>query len=138
MNWSGMRHSVLIAGGGQPSASTITGNHDPSLHVGTCQVVRLPRHHGEAETPTSNQPPRGTQGCRLLGPAALRTCPFASLLSQARACLGLGATVGILGMGVPKLAFLRPTAWLREWPSTAHLHQHILKTLARGQASRGG
>ena len=41
-------------------------------------------------------------------------------------------------MGVPGLACLRPAAWLREWPSTAHLHQHILKTLARGQASRGG
>ena len=40
-------------------------------------------------------------------------------------------------MGVPRLACLRPAAWLKEWPSTAHLHQHMLKTLARGQASRG-
>ena len=46
--------------------------------------------------------------------------------------------VGVLGMGVPRLAYLRPAAWLREWPSTAHLHQHKLKTLARGQASLGG
>ena len=51
--------------------------------------------------------------------------------------MGPGATVGILGMGVPRLACLRPAAWLKEWPSTAHLHQHMLKTLARGQASRG-
>ena len=41
-------------------------------------------------------------------------------------------------MGVPRLACLRPAAWLKEWPSTAHLHQHNLKTLARGQASQGG
>ena len=45
--------------------------------------------------------------------------------------------VGVLGMGVPGLACLRPAAWLKR-PSTAHLHQHKFKTLARGQASRGG
>ena len=88
--------------------------------------------------PTSNQPPRGAQGHRLLGPVALRTCPFASLLSQVQARLGPGATVGVLGTWVPRLACLRPAAWLKGWPSTAHLHQHELKTLARGQASRGG
>ena len=46
--------------------------------------------------------------------------------------------VGVLGTGVPRLACLRPAAWLKGGPSTAHLHQHKLKTLARGQASRGG
>ena len=39
---------------------------------------------------TSNQPPRDAQGRRLLGPAALRTCPLASLLSHVRARLGPG------------------------------------------------
>ena len=47
-------------------------------------------------------------------------------------------SVGVLGTGVPRLACLQPAAWLREWPCTAHLHQHMFKTLARGQASRGG
>ena len=46
--------------------------------------------------------------------------------------------VGVLGMRVPRLACLRPAAWLKGGPSTAHLHQHRPKTLARGQASRGG
>ena len=41
-------------------------------------VGQLPRQHGEAETPTSNQPPCGDQGCRLLGPAVLRTCESTS------------------------------------------------------------
>ena len=90
MNWNGLRHSILIAEGGQPSASTIAGNHDPFLHAGTCQVVRLSRHHGEAEAPAFNQSPCGAQGRRLLGPAALHACPFASLLSQACARLGPG------------------------------------------------
>ena len=43
MDWKGARRSVLIAGEGQPPASMIAGNHDPFLHAGTCQVVRLPR-----------------------------------------------------------------------------------------------
>ena len=46
--------------------------------------------------------------------------------------------VGVLGTGVPRLACLRPTAWLCERARTAHLRQQALKTLARGQASRGG
>ena len=80
-------------------------------------VGQLPRQHGKAETPTSNQLPCGDQGRRLLGPAALRTCPFASLLSQVRARLGPWATIGVLGMGVPRLAYLRPAAWLKGGPA---------------------
>ena len=102
MNWNGSRRSVLIAKEGQPSASTIAGNHDPFLHAGTCQFAHFPRRHGEVETPTSNQPPRGAQGRRLLGPATLRTCPFASLLSQARAHLGPGGYCQRSGNGGPQ------------------------------------
>ena len=47
-------------------------------------------------------------------------------------------SIGVRGTGVPRLACLRPAAWLKKWPSAAHLHQLKLKTLARGQASRGG
>ena len=50
---------------------------------------------------------------------------------------GWRKNVGVLGTGVPRLACLRPAAWLKRGPNTAHLHQHKLKTLARGQASRG-
>ena len=46
------------------------------------QLVQLSRRHGGARAPTSNQPPCGAQGRRLMGPAALCTCPFASPLSQ--------------------------------------------------------
>ena len=41
-------------------------------------------------------------------------------------------------MGVPRLTCLRHAAWPKMGPSMAHLHQHRPKTLARGQASRGG
>ena len=50
----------------------------------------------------SNQPPRGAQGRRPLGPAMLRTCPFASLLSQVRARLGLGGYCRRFGNGGPQ------------------------------------
>ena len=52
--------------------------------------------------------------------------------------LGPGATIGVLATGVPRLACLQLAAWLKQWPSTARLHQPYLKTLARGHASRGG
>src|SRR5215216_4701651 len=47
-------------------------------------------------------------------------------------------TVDVLGTGVPRLACLRPTAWLHRWSGTAHLQHQPHKTLAKGQASRGG
>ena len=64
-------------------------------------------------------------------PVASRTSEFAHLEWQLDA-------VGVLGTGVPRLACMRPAAWLKQRPSTARLHQPKLKTLARGQASRGG
>ena len=50
----------------------------------------------------SNQPPRGAQGRMLLGPATLRTCPFASLLGQVRARRGPGGYCRRSGNGGPK------------------------------------
>ena len=73
MDWKGARRSVLMAGEGQLPTSTIAGNHDPLCMQGLVQSVQLPRRHGEVEAPTSNQPPRGAQGRRLLGPAVLRS-----------------------------------------------------------------
>ena len=108
------------------------------LHAGTCQFVQLPRHRGGAEMPMSNQPPRGAQGRRLLGPVTLRTCPFASLLGQVRARLGPGGYCRRSGNGVPQTCLPAACGVAQGGPSTAHLHQHKLKTLARGQASRGG
>ena len=46
--------------------------------------------------------------------------------------------VGVLGTGVPRLAYPGPAALLPQRPCTTHLHQQTFKTLTRGQASRGG
>ena len=56
------------------------------------------------------------------------------LTSSSFTCL----RVGVLGTGVPRLACLRPAAWLHQRSRTTHLHQQTFKTLTRGQASRGG
>ena len=61
-------------------------------------------------------------------------CPEA----KSERALGMGATVGVLGTRVLGVACLGPRAWLHSRPSMARLHQQTLKTLARGQASRGG
>src|SRR3954470_16615560 len=46
--------------------------------------------------------------------------------------LGSGATVGVLGTGVPRLACLRPAAWLEWGPNVAHLHQHKAQDPSEG------
>ena len=102
MNWKGTRRSVLIAGEGQSTAPTIAANYDPLCMQGLVQSVQLPRCHGEVEAPTSNQPPRGAQGRRLLGPAALRSCPSASMHGQVRARLGPGGYCRRSGNGGPQ------------------------------------
>ena len=88
--------------------------------------------------PTPNQPPRGAQGRRLLGPAALRPCPFASLHGQVRVRLGPGGYCRCSGNGGPQTCLPAACGVAKRGPSAAHLHQHKPKTLARGQASRGG
>src|SRR3954468_12769255 len=51
--------------------------------------------------------------------------------------LGPGATVGVLGTGVPRLACLRPAVWLKRGPSTAHLHQHKTQDPREGPSLAG-
>ena len=63
---------------------------------------RISRLHGEAGPPTSGQSPRVKRGPRLLGPAALCTCPLASPRSQVRARLGPGGYCRHPGNGGPQ------------------------------------
>ena len=105
---------------------------------GTASSGWLMRRRGEVGPTTSNQPPHGARGRRLLGPAALRTYPFASLLSQVRARWARGLLSAFWERGSPDLPACGLRRGSKGGTSTAHLHQHRPKTLARGQASRGG
>ena len=86
--------------------------------------------------PINRHPSDGAAGC--WGPRRSALAPWLRLEAKSERSLGPGATVGVLGTGVPRLACLRPTVWLHQRPYTAHPHQRTLKTLARGQALRGG
>ena len=79
-----------------------------------------------------------TKAAGCWGPRRSALALWLRLEAKPEHALGPGATVGILGTGVPRLACMRPMAWLCERARTAHLHQQAFKTLARGQASRGG
>ena len=59
--------------------------------------------------PTPNQPACGAQGRRLLGPAALRSCPSASLHGQVRARRGPGGYCRCSRNGGPQTCL--PTAY---------------------------
>ena len=72
------------------------------------------------------------------GPRRSALALWLRLEAKPERALGPGATVGVLGTGVPRLACLRPTARLSQqavWPIFIN---KASKTLARGQASRGG
>src|SRR4051812_29834491 len=51
--------------------------------------------------------------------------------------LGPGATVSVLGTGVPRLACLRLAAWLKWGPSAARLHQHKTEDPREGPSLAG-
>lgn len=131
--------SSFIAGEGQPAIPTITGNdvflcmHQGLVKSGSCQGSVGKRRHPR---PINRHASREAAGC--WGPRLSTLAPWLRLEAKYERALGPGATVGVLGMGVPRLACLRPTVWLHPRPCTAHLHQQTLKNLTRGQASRGG
>ena len=138
MNWKGARRSVLMAGEVQPSTSTIAGNHDPLCMQGLVQSVQLPRRRGEVETPTSNQLPRcpRPQAVRAHGASLL---PFRL---PARPSPGAPWARGLLSAfwerGSPDLPACGPRRGYASRPIRPTFINKAFKTLARGQASRGG
>ena len=53
-----------------------------------------------------------TKAAGFCGPRCSMLDLWLCLEAKPERTLGPGATVGVLGMGVPRLACLRPTAWL--------------------------
>ena len=72
------------------------------------------------------------------GPQCSELDPWIHRDAKPERTLGPGATVGVLGMGVPRLACLRPMAWLSQQAVRPISINKASKTLARVQASRGG
>ena len=79
-----------------------------------------------------------TEAAALWGPWCCVLDPWLCREAKPERTLDPGATVGVLGTGVPRLACLRPTAWLSHRAVRPIFINKASKTLARGQASRGG
>ena len=79
-----------------------------------------------------------TKAAGFGGPRSSVLDPWLRREAKIECTLGPGATVGVLGMGVPRLACLRPTAWWSQQAVRPIFTNKAPKTLARGQASRGG
>ena len=91
-----------------------------------------PRQRGEAETPTSSRSPRVERGRRLLGPAALRTCPLALRQSQVRARLGPGGYCRRPGNGGPQTCLPADHSVAKPAGRTTHLHQQGIQDSREG------
>ena len=90
-----------------------------------------------AKAPTSSQPPGGAQGRRLLGPAALCSCPSASLHGQVRARLGPGGYCRRSGNGGPQTCLPTACGVAQRGPSMAQLHQHKTQDPREGPSLAG-
>ena len=85
----------------------------------------------------SNQFPCVDQGRRLLGPAALRTCPLASPRSQVRARLGPEGYCRCSGNGGPQTCLPAACGMAQRGPSMTHLHQHKTQDPREGPSLAG-
>ena len=65
------------------------------------------------------------------GPWYSTLAPWLRLEAKPERALDLGSTVGVLGMGVPRLACLQPTAWLSQQAVRPIFINKASKTLAR-------
>ena len=93
--------TVWVAGGAYPGG--LQGS------VGKRRRPRPINHHAS------------TRAAAYWGP--WRSAPDLWLRLEAKPALGPGATIGILGKGVPRLSCLRPKTWLCQQARTTHLHQ---------------
>ena len=129
----------FIPGEGQPAPPTITSNNGfPCLSLGLVKLSSCRGSMGKRRRPRPINRHASTKAVGCWGPWRSALALWLRLEAKSERALCPGATVGVLGMGVPRLACLRPTTWLCEPARMAHLHQQAFNTLARGQASRGG
>ena len=106
-----------------PPASTITGNHDPFCMQGLVKSRSYRGVMGEPGRPRPINRHATPKAAGYWGPRRSVLDLWLRPKAKPERALGPGATVGILGTGVPRLACLRPAAWLRQQVCTAHFHQ---------------
>ena len=95
-------------------------------------MEQLPRQRGDQRCPRPINTHASTKDAGYWGPRRSARGLWLRLEAKPERALGPGATVGVLGMGVPRLARLRPTVWLYERARMAHLHQQGIQDPREG------
>ena len=112
MGDGGSAPSPFIAREGQPAPPTIAGNDGfPCMSQG---LVKSSSCRGSMEKQRRPRPINRhalTEAAGFWGPRCSVLDPWLRREAKPERTLGPGAIVGVLGMGVPRLACLRPTAW---------------------------
>ena len=107
--------------------------HQPFVKSGSCRGSV-----GKRRRPCPINRHASTEAAGFWG----RGAPYLTLGSAAKpspsAPWARGLLSGFWEWGCPDLPAYGPRSWPHQRPGTAHLQQQQLKTLARGQASRGG
>ena len=139
MGDGGSTPSPFIAREGQPASPTIAGNDGfPCMSQGLVKSCSCRGSVGKRRRPRPINRHASTKAAGFWGPRPSALDLWLRLEAKPERALGPGATVGVLGTGVPRLACLRPTAWLSQQAVRPIFINNACKTLARGQASRGG
>ena len=134
----GSAPSPFISREGQPASPTIAGNGGfPYISQGLVKSCSCRGSMGKRRCRRPINRHTSTEAAGFWGPRCSELDPWLRREAKPERTLGPGATVGVLGAGVPRLACLRPTAWLSKQAVRPIFINKAPKTLARGQASRG-
>ena len=139
MGDGGSAPSPLITKEGQPAPPTIAGNDGfPCMSQGLVKSGICRGSVGKRRRPRPINRHASTEAAGFWGPRCSKLDPWLRREAKHERTLGPGATVGVLGTGVPRLACLRPTAWPSQQVVRPVFINKASKTFARVQASRGG
>ena len=109
--------SPFIAKEGQPASPTIAGNDGfPCMSQGLVKTCSCRGSVGKRRRPRPINRHASTEAAGFWGPRCSELDPWLHREAKPERTLGPGATVGVLGTGVPRLACLRPAAWSRSRP----------------------
>ena len=125
--------SPFIAREGQPASPMIAGNVGfPCMSQGLVKSCSRRGSVGKWRRPRPINRHASTEAAGFWGPRCSELDPWLHREAKPERALGPGATGGVLGTGVPRLACLRPTEWLHHRPCTAHRHQQTFSRPSRG------
>ena len=103
----------IIAREGQPAPPTIASNDGfPCMSQGLVKSCSCRGSMGKRRRPRPINRHASTEAVGFWGPRCSKLDPWHRREAKPERTLGPGATIGVLGTGVPRLACLRPTAWL--------------------------